>query len=235
MLKPGAKRFYKTASATTAAPFAVRLDDRPMRTPGGKPQIVPTQALAEAMAAEWETQGEHLDLASMVLTKAVNTAIDRIEPRRTEVVDELSRFAGSDLLCYRATAPRELVERQVHMWDPWLDWARREFDIALCAASGIVHVEQPPESIEATRRAIAQFDSYALTAIHPAITISGSAILGLAFGRGQIGPLELLTLSRVDEDYQAERWGEDAEAAGVRQNRLNDLLLAARMLDLLRA
>lgn len=235
MLKPGAKRFYKTASATTAAPFAVRLDDRPMRTPGGKPQIVPTQALAEAMAAEWETQGEHLDLASMVLTKAVNTAIDRIEPRRTEVVDELTRFAGSDLLSYRATAPRELVERQVHMWDPWLDWARRELDIALCAASGIVHVEQPPESIEATRRAIAQFDSYALTAIHPAITISGSAILGLAFGRGQIGPLELLTLSRVDEDYQAERWGEDAEAAAVRQNRLNDLLLAARMLDLLRA
>lgn len=234
MLKPGAKRFYKTASATTAAPFAVRLDDRPMRTPGGKPQIVPTQALAEAMAAEWETQGEHLDLASMVLTKAVNTAIDRIEPRRTEVVDELSRFAGSDLLCYRATAPRELVERQVHMWDPWLDWARRELDIALHAASGIVHVEQPPESIEATRRAIAQFDSYALTAIHPAITISGSAILGLAFGRGQLGALELLTLSRVDEDYQAERWGEDAEAAAVRQNRLNDLMLAARMLDLLR-
>lgn len=235
MLKPGAKRFYKKASATDEAPFAVRLDDRPMRTPGGKPQVVPTRALAEAMAAEWEAQGEHLDLAGMVLTKAVNTAIDRIEPRRAEVVDELSRFAGSDLLCYRAPTPRELADRQVRMWDPWLDWARRELDITLRAASGIMHVEQPAESIEATRRAIAEFDSYALTAIHPAITISGSAILGLAFGRGQIGPLELLTLSRVDEDYQAERWGEDAEAAAVRQNRLDDLMLAARILDLLRA
>lgn len=234
MVKPVAKRFYKTATAAPDAPFCVRLDERPLRTPGGKPQVVPTRALADALAAEWNAQGDELDLSAMVLTKAVNTAIDRIEPRRAELVDELSRFAGSDLLCYRASAPRELVERQAKAWDPWLEWARRELGISLSITSGIVHVEQPPEAIEAARRAIDTFDLFALTALHPAITISGSAVLGLAFGKGCLAPGELLALSRIDEDYQAERWGEDAEAAAVRKNRLDDLLLAAHMLDLLR-
>jgi len=234
MLKPGAKRFFKTATATNEEPFAVRLDDRQVRTPGGKPQVVPTRALAEALAAEWAAQGDQLDLSTMVLTKAVNTAIDRIEPRRADVVEELSRFAGSDLLCYRATTPRELVERQVKAWDPWLDWASREMGVRLQTASGIVHVEQSTEAIEALRQAIDRFDNFALTAIHPAITISGSAVLGLAFGLGRLDASGLLAISRIDEDYQAEHWGEDAEAAAVKANRHADLLLAARMLALLR-
>lgn len=234
MLKPGSKRFFKTVTATTEAPFGVRLDDRPVRTPSGKPQVVPTRALAQALAAEWAAQGDQLDLATMALTKAVNTAIDRIEPRRADVVEELSRFAGSDLLCYRATSPRELVERQMRAWDPWLAWAKLDLGIELRTATGIVHVEQEPEAIEATRRAVDTFDIFALTALHPAITISGSAVLGLAFGMGRLGADQLLSLSRVDEDYQAERWGEDAEAAAVKANRRADLLLAARMLALLR-
>lgn len=235
MLKPGAKRFYKTATAAQDAPYSVRLDERPLRTPGGKPQVVPTRALAQALAAEWDAQGEQLDLSTMVLTKAVNTALDKIEARRAEVVEELSRFAGSDLLCYRAASPRELVERQVKAWDPWLEWASRDLGVSLRTATGIVHVEQEPQAIEATRRAIDAFDNFALTALHPAITISGSAILGLAFGRGLLGADALLSLSRIDEDYQAERWGEDAEAAAVRKNRQDELALAARILVLLRS
>jgi len=233
MLKPGAKRFYKQAMATSEPPFGVRLDDRPVRTPGGKPQYVPTQALALALAAEWQAQGDQLDLSTMVLTKAVNTAIDRIEPRRAGVVEELSRFAGSDLLCYRATSPRELVERQSKAWDPWLVWASRELGVKLQTATGVVHVEQPLEAIEATRQAIDRFDMFALTALHPAITISGSAVLGLAFGMRRLGPDELLALSRIDEDYQAERWGVDEEAAAIRSNRLADLTRASRLLELL--
>lgn len=234
MLKADTKRFYKSVRATDAAPFSVCLDDRPLRTPGGKLQAVPTRALAEALAAEWEAQGEKLDMASMLLTKAVNTAIDRIEPRRAEVVEELAGFAGSDLLCYRATSPRELVARQARAWNPWLEWARSELGMDLRTGDGILHVVQPQASLDAARSAMAAFDSFALTALHPAITISGSAVLGLAFGRGLIDAATLLNLSRIDEDYQAERWGEDAEAAAVRNLRKADLELAGRMLALLR-
>lgn len=234
MLKADTQRFYKSARATDAAPFSVCLDDRPLRTPGGKPQVVPTRALAEALAAEWEAQGEKLDMASMLLTKAVNTAIDRIEPRRAEVVDELTGFAGSDLLCYRAISPRELVERQARAWNPWLDWARSDLGMDLSMGDGIKHVAQAEASIEAARRVLGAFDSFALTALHPAITISGSAVLGLAFGRGLIDAATLMNLSRIDEDYQSERWGEDAEALAVRRLREADLVLAERMLALLR-
>lgn len=233
MLKPDTKRFYKIARATAAAPFTVCLDDRPLRTPGGKPQVVPTRALAEALAAEWEAQGEKLDVASMVLTKAVNTAIDRIAPRRSDVIAELARFAETDLLCYRAERPRELVQRQAEAWDPWLDWARKALDLRLASGSGIVHVAQDAATLPAATAAIARFDDFALTALHPAITITGSAVLGLAFGMGLLDAARALDLSRIDEDYQAEQWGTDAEAEAVRKNRLVELERAARLLTLL--
>ena len=227
------KRFYKTVTVSTASPFAVSLDDRKLKTPAGNPQEVPTRALAEAMAEEWRQQGEKLDLPSMVLTRAVNTVIDRIVPRRIEVLDELSRYAGSDLVCYRAEAPRELIARQEAGWNPWVDWAARELGVRLRIASGIVHVEQDVAVTKAMYAAMDRLDSFRLSALHPAVTITGSAVLGLAFALRLITPAEVLGTSCVDEDYQAERWGRDAEAEAVRKNRLSELEQARKLLDLL--
>lgn len=227
------KRFYKTVSVSTVSPFAVSLDERRLKTPAGNPQEVPTRALAEAMADEWRLQGERLDLPSMVLTRAVNTVIDRIVPRRQEVLDELSRYAGSDLICYRAEAPRELIARQEDGWNPWVDWAARELGVHLRIANGIVHVEQDPSVTKAMHAAMDRLDSFRLSALHPAVTITGSAVLGLAFALRLITPEEVLVTSCIDEDYQAERWGRDAEAEAVRKNRLSELEQARRLLDLL--
>lgn len=232
-MNAGPKRFYEQVTVTDEAPFRVRLDDRILKTPAGSLQEVPTKALAEAMAQEWRCQGDKLDLSSMVMTRAVNTALDRIEHRRNDVLDELARYAGSDLLCYRADAPRELVARQEASWDPWLEWAEREIGIRLQVASGIVHVAQDPAATIAMREAMAKLDSFRLAALHPAVTITGSAILGLAFARRLITHDEVLLVSCVDEDYQAERWGRDAEAGTVRKNRLGELEQARRLLDLL--
>ena len=229
----GPKRFYTVVKVTDEAPYSVLLDDRPLKTPAGARQAVPSRALALAMAEEWRSQGDKLDLATMSLTRAANTAIDRIEHRRKDVLDELARFVGSDLLCYRAEAPRELVDRQNASWNPWLEWAHKELDLQLRVASGIVHVEQDQAAIETMRKAMDALDSFAIAALHPAVTITGSAILGLAFARRLMNHEEALAVSCVDEDYQAERWGRDAEAETVRKNRLTELALARRLLDLL--
>jgi len=229
----GPKRFYTVVKVTDEAPYGVLLDDRPLKTPAGARQAVPSRALALAMAEEWRAQGDRLDLTAMALTRAANTAIDRIEHRRNDVLDELSRFVGSDLLCYRAEAPRELVERQNTTWNPWLDWAQKELGLQLRVAAGIVHVEQDQSAVATMRKAMDALDSFSIAALHPAVTITGSAILGLAFARRLMSHEEALAVSCVDEDYQAERWGRDAEAETVRKNRLAELALARRLLDLL--
>lgn len=229
----GPKRFYTVVKVTDEAPFGVLLDDRPLKTPAGARQVVPSRALALAMADEWSSQGDRLDLTTMALTRAANTAIDRIEHRRNDVLDELARFVGSDLLCYRAEAPRELVQRQNATWNPWLDWAHKELGLQLRVAAGIVHVEQDQAAVETMRKAMDTLDSFAIAALHPAVTITGSAVLGLAFARRLMNHEDALAVSCVDEDYQAERWGRDAEAETVRKNRLAELALARRLLDLL--
>jgi len=228
------KRFYTTVSVKADGPhFQVTLDDRPIKTPGGKAHALPTRALAEAIADEWRAQGDRLDLTTMQLTKAVNTVIDRIAPRRAEVIDDVARFAGSDVLCYRAETPGSLVARQIASWDPWLAWAQDHVGASFRCSTGISHVEQPPETLDAIRRAMESVDNFALPALHAGVTITGSAVLGLAFTLRRIGPDEALAISTVDEEFQAERWGRDAEAEAVRKNRLVELQQARRLLDLL--
>jgi chaperone required for assembly of F1-ATPase len=228
------KRFYTTVSVIADGPyFQVTLDDRPIKTPGGKAHALPKRALAEAIADEWRAQGDKLDLATMQLTKAVNTVIDRIAPRRAEVIDDVARFAASDLLCYRAETPGSLVARQIASWDPWLAWAQTHAGASFRCSTGITHVEQPPETLDAIRRAMETVDNFALPALHTGVTITGSAVLGLAFALRRIGPDDTLAISHVDEDFQAERWGRDAEAEAVRKNRLVELQQARRLLDLL--
>jgi len=233
-VKRGTKRFYKTVDVNAEGEgFAVLLDGKPVKTPGGRTMSSPTLALAKGIAAEWREQGPLIDLGRMQLTKALNTALDRVAVHREDVIDELASFAGSDLLCYRAEAPEALVQRQSAVWDHWLKWAARTLGADLAVATGIVHTEQMPGPILQIRSAIAALDDFRLTALHTGVTITGSAVLGLAFLAGALTADEAFAASQVDEEFQAERWGRDAEAEGVRARRLEELRAARQYLDLL--
>ena len=227
------KRFYSDVSVTSQAPFVVLLDAKPIKTPAGNKQELPTKALALAVADEWRSQSDKLDIASMVLTKSVNTAIDRIRVRRAQVIEDLAKYAGTDLLCYRASTPDELVNRQSESWDQWLAWLSATTGAVLITGIGITHVEQSQKALAHVHDAMAKLDDFALAALSPAVTITGSAALGLAFAHRVIGPEETLRISQIDEQFQAERWGHDTEAETVKKNRLSELTLARRLLDLL--
>lgn len=234
MLKPGAKRFYAdvTVRAQSDA-FAIQLDGRQIKTPAGIVMLAPTRALADAIAAEWAGQGETLLPDTMSLTKSLNTALDRIAANRQAIVDDLAKYAGSDLLCYRADAPQELARRQAAAWDPWLAWAAERFGARLCSTDGVTHIDQEPEALRRLRTAIAAHDDFQLVALHAATTITGSAILGLAFAARALSADAAFAAAHVDETYQAELWGTDAEAEKARAARLADLKAAGRFLTLL--
>lgn len=235
-MKTGAKRFYDIVDVLhDGAAFAIRLDGKTVKTPSGQPLLAPTLALADAIAEEWRQQGAEIDLNTLALTKALNTSLDRVSARRDEVVIDLAGFAQTDLLCYRAEAPSELVRRQHASWDPWLNWAAGRYGGELRTVTGVSHIQQPTEALSRIRDAVAAHTNFELTALHTAISISGSAILGLAFTAGALSADECFNLSRIDEDFQAERWGRDAEAETVRLRRLEDLMVARRYLDLLAA
>jgi chaperone required for assembly of F1-ATPase len=236
MVKSGTKRFYKDVSTRVeAAGFAVLLDGRAIKTPAGALLRAPTVALGEAIAAEWRSQGETLAPETMPLTKALNTALDRVGPNRTGIVDELAKYAGADLLCYRADAPEALVRRQAAAWDPWLDWAAERFGARLAATSGIVHVEQSADAVARIRAAVDSHNDYRLVGLHTGVTITGSVVLGLAFAARVLEPGQALAAASVDAEFQAERWGRDSEAEAAQVNRLRELEAAWRFLSLLAA
>lgn len=234
MLKSGAKRFYTEVSVRDQAHgFAVLLDGRTIKTPAGAPMLAPTRALAEAIAAEWRAQGEMLKPETMALTKALNTALDRVAANRDAIVDELVKYAETDLLCYRAEGPDELVRRQEAAWDPWKDSMGEQYGAWLSVTTGVVHVEQPAEAMARIRAAVAAYDNYELVGLHTGVTITGSVLLGLAFADGATAE-EIFAAAEVDATYQAELWGFDAEAEKVRANRLAELKAAEAYLRLLR-
>lgn len=233
-LKPGAKRFYKdVALREEPAGFAVLLDGRAIKTPAGALMVAPTCALGDAIAAEWRGQGETLHPETMPLTKALNAALDRVAANRAALVDDLARYASSDLLCYRAEAPAELVRRQCEAWDRWLTWSEEQFGARLSVTWGVTHVEQSDVAVAAIRRAIEAHNDHRLVALHAGITITGSAVLGLAFAAGGIGAQDALAAAEVDAAYQAELWGRDAEAEKARAHRLAELKAAEVYLKLL--
>jgi chaperone required for assembly of F1-ATPase len=234
MLKTGAKRFYKDVGVREeGGGFAVLLDGRAIKTPAGAVMLAPTRALGDAIAAEWRGQGEMLLPETMPLTKSLNTALDRVAVNRAAIIDDLAKYAGSDLLCYRAEAPAELARRQRQAWDPWLAWAAERLGVRLVVTTGLTHIAQSGDALARVRAAIEAHDVHRLVVVHSGVTITGSAVLGLAFAAGAIGAEEALGAAEVDVLYQAELWGGDAEAEKARAHRLADLKAAEAYLKLL--
>lgn len=226
---PPPKRFYKTASAEPRGDgFALLLDGRGVKTPGKRQLILPTRAFADAVAAEWNAQGERIDPATMPLTRIANTAIDGVAENMDAVADDIVAFAGSDLLCYRAAGPEGLVVRQGAHWDPLLEWATEELAAPLETVTGVMPVVQPAAALAGIAAALEELGPFALAALHVMTTLAGSAVIGLAHGRGRLSLEEAWKAAHVDEDWQIEQWGEDAEAAARRVRRLAEFEAASR-------
>nr|WP_047168933.1 ATP12 family protein [Sphingomonas sp. Y57] len=228
------KRFYKQVSVESVADgHAIRLDGRGVKTPARAELALPTSALAHAVAAEWDAQAGEIDPRRMPLTGLANAAIDRIAPDPDAFARGLAAYAETDLLCYRADGPAELVARQAASWDPLLDWARTRYDIHFETVTGIVHRPQPDETVQRLAAAIAAHDAFHLAALQPLVTIAGSLVIALAVVEGPIDAEKAFAAAHLDELWQAEQWGEDALAAEARENRRADFKAAARFLALL--
>ncbi len=209
-----AKRFWTEATAGPEGDgFAVRLDGRPVRTPAKRPLILPTRAMAEAVAAEWAAVDAEVDPRRMPVTRAANAAIDKVAVQFDEVAAMIAAYGRTDLLCYRATGPQALVRAQAAAWDPMLDWAARTYGARLAVAEGVVPVAQPAEATARLAAEVFACSPFRLTALHDLVALTGSLVLGLAATGGDFDPDHLWRLSRFDEDWQAAEWGEDAEAA----------------------
>jgi chaperone required for assembly of F1-ATPase len=209
-----AKRFWTAAEAEACdGGFTVRLDGRPVKTPAKAALVVPTLAMAQAIAAEWDAQTGEVKPATMPVTRAANSAIDKIIPQRDEVVEILAAYGQSDLLCYRATAPAALIARQAAGWDPVLDWADSVLGARLVVTAGVVHVAQPHDALERLTARVAGMTEFQLAGLHDLVAISGSLVLALAVTERRLTPDEAWALSRVDETWQIEQWGADEEAA----------------------
>lgn len=229
------KRFYKQAAAKAAeGGFCVALDGKPIRTPGGVTVLTPHRVLAEALAAEWEAQGAEMKPALMEINQLVNSAIDRIAANPSAMVEEIAAYAGSDLLCYRAEAPAGLVARQREAWDPLLDWAASRFGVRFTVTTGIVPISQDPLALQRVKAVISQDDPFQLSALRAVTGLGGSLILGMAVRAGRLDAATAWRAAHIDEDWQREKWGEDAEAATARANACRAFASAAQMLALLR-
>lgn len=228
-----ARRFWTAATAVPVdGGYTVQLDARPVRTPLKAPLVLPTIALAKAVAAEWQAQEKAVNPETMPFTRTANSAIDKVRPQFAAVADMLADYGGSDLLCYRAEGPAGLVARQAQSWDPLLDWARDDLAAPLRQATGVMHVAQPEASLAALRHQVQAMSAFQLAAFHDLVAISGSLVLALAVARGRITADEAWTRSRVDEDWQISLWGEDEEAAEAAARKREALLQADRFYGL---
>lgn len=208
------KRFWKAVGVREGeGGWAVLLDGRSPKTPGGAPVVLPSQASAQLVADEWAAQGEFLEPAAMPAQRLAATAIDRVSQAREAVADEIAAFAGSDALCYFAEHPTALVTQQTAQWSPWLDWAAQALGVPLVRAQGIIHQPQDPQAVDRVRSHALALDDFALTGLAMAVPLLGSAVLGLALHRGVLTGDAAFDLSRLDEAFQESQWGVDAENA----------------------
>ncbi len=227
-----AKRFYK--SVTVTDDLGIALDGRAVKTPLKSKLQLPTRALAEAVAAEWEAQAGTIDPATMLFTRLANTAIDRVGPDRARIVSEILEYAGSDLVCYRAETPEALVERHATAWNPVIDWARTVLDAPFVVTAGVIHVDQPPAALKAHEAALASLSHFELSAYYSIMTMTGSALIAMMLARNAIIPEAAWIAAHVDEDYQIEQWGQDEEAQARRTARYREFMACCRFLELSR-
>lgn len=234
---PLPNRFYREVSvgAAEGGGYQVLLDGRPVRTPKKLQLIVPTRRLAEAIAEEWAAQKERIDPSGMPLTKLAITAIDGVVGNIGEVAADVVRFAGSDLLCYRAEAPAPLAELQGKSWDPILSWIEAETGARFLLAEGVMPVTQSPAALSRFGDLVVPFGAMQLSALHVMTTLTGSAFLALAVAKERLSAEEAWAAAHIDEDWQIARWGVDVEAADRRARRLAEMLAASRFLELLGA
>jgi chaperone required for assembly of F1-ATPase len=225
------KRFYKEVGLEERdGAFHLTLDGRTAMTPARHPLALPNRPLAEAVAEEWGRQGDAIDPATMPVTRLVNSAIDGVSARLAEVIDDLVKYAGSDLICYRAGEPARLVEAQNASWDPVLDWARDTHDARFALSEGVMHVAQPEAATAAIRAALEQISSpFALAALHVMTTLTGSVLIPLAHAAGQLDAEEAWNAAHVDERYQESVWGEDQQALARQAKRRADFDAASRI------
>jgi chaperone required for assembly of F1-ATPase len=230
---PRRKRFYTSAGiAETEGGFAVTLDGKPIRTPSGRRVVAPTSEIADAIAAEWNAQGETIDPLTMPLTRFANSVAE-VNDRVGAVADDIAKYLGSDLLFYRAGHPEALVAKEAAHWDPILFWAANELGAHFMLAEGIVHVAQPESAIKAARGAFPE-DPWSIAALHVVTTLTGSALLALALALGVRDADQVWAAAHVDEDWNIEKWGLDEEVAARRAARLVDFKAAASILKALR-
>lgn len=233
MLRPLPKRFYKDASVVEVdGGFVVHLDGKPVRTPGATFLKLPTLQAAALVADEFAAQGEVIDPSTMPVYRLVNTAIDGVAADPQAVLEDIQRFASSDLVCYRAGFPEGLVARQEEVWDPVVDWARSALGARMALAEGVMHVAQPRESIAAIGVHLGQrAEPLRLAALHLMTSLTGSALLALAVDFGELDAEQAWTAAHVDEDWQIDHWGHDAEAVARRTQRKRDMLAAAALIQ----
>lgn len=214
MTNEAPKRFYEKAEAMLAESggYGVFLDGRQARTMGRRPLACDSRALADAVAGEWAAQGEHIDRSAMPLTALLSASLDGADEAATGWMDEILSYLGSDLMCYRAELPEALVKLQSEVWDPYLDWFAKDYGAGLVTIAGLIAKPQPDEALEAVRRELAAQAPETLLGLKTATAITGSAVLALALWKGAFSPEEIFKASRLDERFQEERWGVDAEA-----------------------
>jgi len=228
------KRFWKQASVSQEENgWGVALDGKPVRTPARNALAVPSRKLAKAIAAEWDSAGEDIDPRAMPLTGLANAAIDRISADPEQFAAGLARYGESDLACYRAEGPAELVARQEQSWDSLLAWARRRFDVDFRTTCGILHVDQPRATTQRLAHAVAALDAFRLAGLAPLVTIGGSLVAALAVLEGAVSAEDAWQAVTIDDAWQLEQWGSDAEAEAALEARRADFLAAARFLELL--
>ena len=228
------KRFWKYAETVERDEgWGVELDAKPLRTPARKTLVVPTEALADAIAAEWESVVDKIEPRSMPLTGLANAAVDRVAPDKQAFAAGLARFAEADLACYRAEGPNGLIELEAEHWDALLGWGRRRFDVDFNTTSGIIHVDQPAVTVDRLRHAVEPLDAFRLAGLSPLVTIGGSLLAALGVLEGAFPPEQAWNAVSVDDRWQLEQWGSDAEAEAALANRRWDFLAAARFLELL--
>jgi chaperone required for assembly of F1-ATPase len=207
------KRFWEVTTAVeTEGGYTVHLDGRTIKTPGKAALIVPTRAMADAMALEWDAQDKEINPNTMPVTKSANSAVDKVSVQFDAVADMLGEYAGTDLLCYRAAQPQELIEKQAAGWDPLLEWCALAFDAPLMPVSGVMFSAQPESSLAKLRALLDDMSQFELTAMHDLITLPGSFVIALAALHGVQSPEALWEVSRLDERYQQEQWGTDDDA-----------------------